>query len=212
MTKLKTKDKIKVAAQLLFAERGIDAVSVREIVTAAGQKNMASLHYYFRTKEELAKELLNDAAHIMESRRKELLDALEADGGPHNPREILKIFIECTITPEDDPRALSNVRLFMLAYQSDPKYVLDTIADETESIYFKCLSYLGKFMEDFPEKVRERRLYLMQQYVFNLLCSRERALTIDAVDTHFWQDADILNELVTTAEGLLFSPLLLETN
>ena len=40
-------------AERLFAERGIDNVSLREINRAAGQKNVAALHYHFGTRESL---------------------------------------------------------------------------------------------------------------------------------------------------------------
>ena len=40
-------------AERLFAEKGIDNVSLREINRAAGQKNVAALHYHFGTRESL---------------------------------------------------------------------------------------------------------------------------------------------------------------
>ena len=48
-----TRNAIKQAAQRLFATRGIDGVSVREIASAANQRNSGSVHYYFGTKEAL---------------------------------------------------------------------------------------------------------------------------------------------------------------
>ena len=45
------------AAARLFAERGYDATSVREIVEAAGVAK-PTLYYYFRSKEGLAQALL----------------------------------------------------------------------------------------------------------------------------------------------------------
>jgi AcrR family transcriptional regulator len=44
----RTRDQIISAAELLFAERGILAVSLREINVAAGQRNTAALHYHFQ--------------------------------------------------------------------------------------------------------------------------------------------------------------------
>ena len=40
------------------ARRGVDGVTVREIVAASGQKNHGSLTYYFGSKEELVRELV----------------------------------------------------------------------------------------------------------------------------------------------------------
>lgn len=205
MKKIKTKDRLKIAAQNLFAERGIDAVGVREIVAAAGQKNMASLHYYFRTKEDLARELLIDAAHAIESRRTVLLDELEAKGGPNTPNEVLRIFIECAVIPDDNPRSLSNVRLFRMAIQDDPNFVLETMGDTSESAYHRCLHHLRIFMKSMDKGMRERRLYLLQEFVFASLSTREKALSTDGFYTAIWEGHKMLEELITTAEGLLFS-------
>ena len=58
------REQIKLAARRLFAIRGIDGVSVREIVEAAEQKNHGSLAYYFGTKEALVRELVADGAKL----------------------------------------------------------------------------------------------------------------------------------------------------
>src|SRR5205085_1882241 len=42
-----TRDKLVDAAARLFAERGIDNVSINEIVRAAGQRNASAVHYHF---------------------------------------------------------------------------------------------------------------------------------------------------------------------
>lgn len=46
------------AAERLFAERGVDAVSMREIAAAAGQANHSAALYHFRDKHELLDALL----------------------------------------------------------------------------------------------------------------------------------------------------------
>ncbi|MBE7637457.1 TetR family transcriptional regulator [Sneathiella sp. P13V-1] len=207
MSKIKTKDKLKLVAQQLFAERGIDGVSVREIVHAAEQKNMASLHYYFGTKEQLLKELLKDAAEAIETKRTVLLDAIEAKGGPGSPLEVLRIFIECAVIEDDDPRSLSNVRLFLMAARSDPSLVLGTVEDTRKSAYLRCLEHLRQFMSHMDETVVERRLFLLQQYVFNVLATRERSLSSGDPQQALWKNNDMLHELVKTAHGLLFSEI-----
>jgi AcrR family transcriptional regulator len=97
-----TPERIKRAARRLFAQRGIDGVSVRDIVTAAGQKNNGSLHYYFRSKDALVQELVREGAVLIENRRRALLDALEAVGGPKNVREIIEILVWPATNLEND--------------------------------------------------------------------------------------------------------------
>ena len=205
MAKTKTRDKIKIAAQQLFAERGLNGVSVREIVRAAEQKNMASLHYYFRTKEDLAREVLVDASNAIEEQRFKLLDQIEVAGGAQSPHQILKAFIESAVIHDNDPRSLSNVRLFVLAFRNNRDFVLDALEDYEQSAYLRCLDHLRKFMSHMDADKVEQRLYLMQQYVFTTLAARERALTEEAEDTAFWEANGMVEEVVKTAEALLFA-------
>ncbi len=57
MTDLETKEKIMEAARILFAEQGYEGTSVREIAKAA-EVNVASVNYYFSSKENLFQEIL----------------------------------------------------------------------------------------------------------------------------------------------------------
>ena len=82
-----------MAAQRLFAQRGIDGVSVRDIVAAAGQRNNGSLNYYFRTKEALVLELIVEGGRLIDESRNAYLDRLEADGGPRTVREVIEALV-----------------------------------------------------------------------------------------------------------------------
>ena len=76
-----TRIRLKEEAQRLFALRGLDGVSVQDIISAAGQRNSASLRYYFGNKLELARELVVDGARLIDEDRQARLDRLEAEGG-----------------------------------------------------------------------------------------------------------------------------------
>jgi AcrR family transcriptional regulator len=77
-----TRDQLVAAAELLFAERGIDGVSLREINAAAGQRNSTALQYHFGGREGLVRAVLVKHGPEIESRRHQLLDAYEAGGHP----------------------------------------------------------------------------------------------------------------------------------
>jgi TetR/AcrR family transcriptional regulator len=65
----------RVAARL-FAERGYDATSVREIVEAAGVAK-PTLYYYFQSKEGLAKALISDPLGGLVERLKQIVETEE---------------------------------------------------------------------------------------------------------------------------------------
>src|SRR6185312_12228781 len=90
---LSTRERLKVEAQRLIAEFGVDGVSTRDIVKAAGQKNVASLHYYFGSKERLLEELVVDATLLMEGRRAVALGALEASGATISVRDLVRVLL-----------------------------------------------------------------------------------------------------------------------
>jgi len=68
------------AAERLFAERGSDAVSLREINAAAGATNASAIQYHFGGRRGLVKAVLARHEVGIERRRHELLDAYEARG------------------------------------------------------------------------------------------------------------------------------------
>lgn len=99
-----TKAQLKRAAQTLFARHGTDAVTVQQIVGAAGQRNNAALHYHFGSKEELIRQLLVEGAEQIDSRRQEMLAALKQAGGPASVREVLDILVIPVVELERDDR------------------------------------------------------------------------------------------------------------
>ncbi|MCX6590469.1 MAG: TetR/AcrR family transcriptional regulator [Acidobacteria bacterium] len=73
-----TKDRILDAAELLLAEQGLNATSLRDITSAAGV-NLAAVNYHFRTKDELILAVFIRRVEPMNQLRLTLLDALAPD-------------------------------------------------------------------------------------------------------------------------------------
>jgi AcrR family transcriptional regulator len=68
------------AAERLFAERGSDGVSLREINAAAGATNASAIQYHFGGRRGLLRALLAKHDVDIEARRHALLDAYDAAG------------------------------------------------------------------------------------------------------------------------------------
>jgi AcrR family transcriptional regulator len=75
---LPTRDLLLDAAARLFAERGVDNVSIAEIVRGAGQRNTSAIHYHFGGRTEVLRAVL--ARHVPElaERRLVLLEQARA--------------------------------------------------------------------------------------------------------------------------------------
>jgi AcrR family transcriptional regulator len=71
-------------AERLFAEKGIDNVSIREIVRTSGQSNLSAAHYHFGTREALIGALIERRIRVINTLRHKRLDQLEATGQDKN--------------------------------------------------------------------------------------------------------------------------------
>ena len=69
-----------LAAERLIAERGIEAVSLREIGAAAGQRNNSAAQYHFGTKEGLVAAIYEYRMRAMNDRRMVALASIEPTG------------------------------------------------------------------------------------------------------------------------------------
>ena len=69
-----TRDKLLDAAARLLAERGIDNVSIAEIVRRAGQRNASAVQYHFGTRDEVLRAVLARHVPAIAERRSELLE------------------------------------------------------------------------------------------------------------------------------------------
>jgi len=103
-----TRERILIAARKLFADKGFDATSVRDITAEAGC-NVASVNYHFGGKDNLYLETFRSMLRVMRGQRLALLDELfEREPAP-TLEEFLQSFAEGFI----DPLAEENGRLFM---------------------------------------------------------------------------------------------------
>jgi AcrR family transcriptional regulator len=73
-----TRELLVDAAARLFAERGIDNVSIAEIVRAAGQRNASAIHYHFGSRDELLRAILERHVDEISEHRRVLLEQARA--------------------------------------------------------------------------------------------------------------------------------------
>jgi AcrR family transcriptional regulator len=170
-----TRNQIKAAAQMLFARHGVDAVTVQQIFDAAGQRNNAALHYHFRTKEELIRQMVVDGAKVLDARRREMLADMEKRGGPANIREVMLILIMPVIELGEDERWRGYIRFTSHLQASDPKVLRDALNNRWNSGYVECFNHL-KRMLPLPAAIVEQRLSILTIYANAVLSAHEAAL------------------------------------
>ncbi len=195
------RDAIKRAAQSLFAARGVDAVSVRDILTAAGHRNGASLHYYFGSKDDLVAQLVVDGARLIDERRNARLDALEAQGGPRCLREVMEVLIVPSTNLGRDGGEGDYLR-FISAFSLQNREAFEAIVVEHWNRgYQRCLDHIRRLSPMSPE-ILERRLVFLSLGLRAVMTAREAAMA-GHPDHGFWGPPATLDDLVETLVGMV---------
>ena len=91
------------AAERLFADRGIDGVSLAELTRAAGLGNTGAVHHYFGGREELLEAIVEQHRADLDARRDELLDEAE-ELGDTSLALLVRVLIEPMVDKLDDQR------------------------------------------------------------------------------------------------------------
>jgi AcrR family transcriptional regulator len=199
-----TKSQLKAAAQLLFARYGIDAVTVQQIVSAAGQRNNAALHYHFGDKDELIRQLVVDGAKVLDKRRREMLDALETAGGPSSVREVLVVLVMPVIELENDDRWRGYVRFTSTLQSTNRKMLRSALNSKWNSGYIACYGHLKRLLSHVPECLLEQRLSILSIYANAILSARDAALDgLTAQPARFWDRPYTIENILDTLEATI---------
>jgi AcrR family transcriptional regulator len=87
-----TREKLLDAAARLLAERGVDNVSINEIVRAAGQRNASAVQYHFGNRNEVLRAVLARHVPVLAVRRLELLERAR-QSPPHDVRSVAEAIV-----------------------------------------------------------------------------------------------------------------------
>lgn len=90
-----TRERVLETAERLFAERGLSAVSLREIGAAAGQRNPSVVQFYWESKQGLVDAILALRMRPIDLSRLAVLEQLERDGRAGN----LQALVEALVYP-----------------------------------------------------------------------------------------------------------------
>lgn len=151
-----TEERLILAAERLYADHGLDAVSLRQIADAAGQKNHAVVQYHFGGKAGLLRAIVRYRTGVSYQLREETLDELERTGRQHDVRGLL----EAAIVPlvKSQPPG-SNYLRFIVALQ--PAALADAwqqIDIEHGSTGNRINRYLDEALGHIPLAMRQARM------------------------------------------------------
>ena len=169
-----TRESIMATALRLFAQRGIDAVSLNEIVQVA-KVNAAAIHYHFGSKDGLIEAILRHNASALGERRNELLDELERRRRP-SLRDVVKAMVDPIIELKQTPTGLDYVRF--LAGVSQHRRYSELLADITARYTDRYLTALERVTPKLSPASRLRRFAYARTFVYQAVATTDRTVEL----------------------------------
>jgi AcrR family transcriptional regulator len=168
-----TKEALLSTAERLYAERGLDAVSLREITRDAGQKNSTALQYHFTNKEAVVSSIINRRMNDGDARRLEFLHDLEIRGKLDDIRSLAAALVEPIAVGIKSPKRWPGERAwvrFLSEVQRRPEFDLVKLSKTMSDLGLRRVyTLLGKQLRHVPDVVlRQRFLIAMSQVVHGL--------------------------------------------
>ena len=198
---METRARLKEAAQRLFALRGVDGVTVQEIVSAAGQRNNASLHYHFGSKQDLLKELVRDGARFIDARRQEMLDRMEAEKAL-SIRSLIEALAFPLLELSEKSGHRTYIRMIANLQLTDRAFLREAVGDTWNTGYRRCLAHLAQQLPQLPPPILEQRLSLVGIYGSAIWAAWEAALDSEAPN-RFWEPTHSVANVIDTLQATL---------
>lgn len=203
-----TRRRLMQAAERLFGERGLHAVTLKEINAAAGQRNESALHYHFGSKTRLVQAIFVDRAAAIDRVRAERIEALIGTGQEQDLNAILRATFEPLTELLDTEEGIRFVR-FAAQVLSDPDFDLPTIALRSgfEGIN-RANGLIVAVLGDLPPEIAIQRQRLMIEMALTSLALWTRRG--DAVENHAARTF-FVSSLFDAMAGALRAPVSEET-
>ena len=199
-----TRAAILAAAERLFAERGVAAVSNRQVSEAAGQGNNAAVGYHFGTKADLVRAIVRAHHEHTEQLCRESVAVAEVSGQ-------LRDWVACLVRPVTEHlAALGNptwYARFRAQLMPDPAF-RDLLSDEslTSRSLVRVIDGLQQTLPELSPQVRRDRNAMARLLIVHTCAERERALADDTLLRPSTWDQTATG-LVDAITGLYLAPI-----
>jgi len=193
--------RIVVTAERLFAEHGIDGVSLRQIAAEAGSANNSAVHYHFGSKHGLVAAIFQHRLPQLLSERRLLLARCDADD--LRARFEAQFLPVLTLAEAPDNRYVSFVEQLQRHETGFGGY-LDDLPEEGKHSSDDFRRDLDRLLREVDKRVRALRIADAQALCLHAAADRERAVSSGAAFAPFELFASALLDGLT---GFLAAPM-----
>jgi len=149
-----TKEQLVLTAERLFAEHGIDGVSLRQIAIEAGNANNSAVQYHFGSKDNLIQAIFEHRVPHLARRRRLLAE--------QRPLHDLRSYVECYLLPmvEEAEDADSYYVTFLSRLQNAGAGIhpFDRLPDSVKAPTFEFYQAMATLLPEVPQTLLSTRV------------------------------------------------------
>lgn len=203
-----TKVRIIEKAEQLFADHGIEGVSLREINAAAGQRNASAVHYHFGSKVGLINDIFRHRLPASRRHRRQLLDAARVAPPDQKAAEIVRAMVLPFAAYLLGPDKSSNFVRFMAAFRADLSIDWSEIeAPDYVGLLPELTAMVAELHPQDSSDDLRRRMAVVQSFLLNGVADIAR---FQHRRQQAGEDMDVevaVRNLMTMLRGALLAPL-----
>ena len=202
-----TRETLLLTAERLIAAYGIDGVSLRQINTAAGQRNSSAAHYHFGNKKELIRSIYDYRLDSVNHRRQVKLAQLKQDQRDTDLRGIVETIV-CPVVEEisESEGGSHYIRFLAQAIGHPQNEVRQYSGSKLTDAMTQSYRLLQDALTDVGEPILGQRFGLMWEMTIHSLADRECQSELHARSSHIGSDL-FLSNLIDTITGGLAAPI-----
>ncbi len=206
-----TDEKLILAAERLFSKYGIDAVSMRQINVAAGQRNSSAAHYHFGSKEALIAETFHYRMERINRRRLQKLDEISKAGQVDNVRVLVQAMIVPILEELEQSKGGRHYIRFAGQCMGHPRIDFFALwrSEDSEGMQ-RIFRLIKAAIPSVPAIVISQRFGMIMELIIHSLADREIFRQSTEARTDF-NAAAFLNNLADSCTSVLTAPVSAET-
>jgi AcrR family transcriptional regulator len=203
----RTRERLLDVAEQLFGERGIDAVSLREIRLAAGARNAAAVQFHFENRAGLLQAITERHMPEITTIQQGLYDATIAAGRENDSRSLVEVLVRPAavyLLRGSSERAWVKIMSDLL---QRPDLQVGQIVSSAPEIATKVGTTLyNQLAERMPDAIAAERLVTLAQTSLHMCADRSRLEDDETRSRPHLPGPVFVENLVDMVCGALFAP------
>lgn len=203
-----TQRKLLLSAMHVFAEQGLNGVSMRAITKVAGALNTSAIHYHFKSKQGLLEALINTIQDYFDGERTDLQNELQAR---HLERRDLRSVLNLFATPygriiAEEPWGLSALRFLARVEADNPPEVSELLNRRSRPVVDALLAMLAQCLPELDDRRLRRRVNFVASSIIQGLANSEHLRNSYFGDVHPGELDNLLRFYTGCGEAVLLAP------